>query len=95
MTSDNVNLTRREALAALGLLALSRRTTASETPENTIASKAKGRMALQLYTMREPARKDLSGTLKKVREMGWEYVQWSGMPNLPAEEIRERWIPPA
>ena len=46
-------------------------------------------MALQLYTMRDPAKQDLTGTLKKVREMGWEYVQWSGMPNLPAEKIRE------
>ena len=46
-------------------------------------------MALQLYTLRDPATKDLADTLKKVREMGWEYVQWSGMPDLPAETIRE------
>jgi sugar phosphate isomerase/epimerase len=39
--------------------------------------------------MRDPAKEDLPGTLKKVREMGWEYVQWSGMPDLPAEKIRE------
>jgi sugar phosphate isomerase/epimerase len=45
-------------------------------------------MALQLYTLREPAKKDLADTLKKAREMGWEYVQWSGMPNLPADKIR-------
>jgi sugar phosphate isomerase/epimerase len=48
----------------------------------------KRRMALQLYTLRDPAKKDLADTLKKVREMGWKYVQWSGMPNLPAEKIR-------
>lgn len=53
------------------------------------AAKARRRMALQLYTLRDPARQDLAGTLKKVRDMGWEYVQWSGMPNLPAEEIRK------
>ncbi len=46
-------------------------------------------IALQLYTMREPAKKDLLGTLKRVREVGWQYVQWSGMPDLPAEKIRE------
>ena len=46
-------------------------------------------IALQLYTLREPARKDLADTLKKAREMGWEYVQWSGMPKLPAASIRE------
>jgi sugar phosphate isomerase/epimerase len=46
-------------------------------------------IALQLYTLREPAKTDLPGTLKRVREIGWKYVQWSGMPDLPAEKIRE------
>ena len=46
-------------------------------------------IALQLYTMREPGGQDLAGMLARAREMGWEYVQWSGMPDLPAEEIRE------
>ncbi|HOK10166.1 MAG TPA: sugar phosphate isomerase/epimerase [Candidatus Hydrogenedens sp.] len=46
------------------------------------------RFGLQLYSVREPAKKDLQGTLKKVREIGFEYVQWSGMPDLPANEIR-------
>jgi len=45
-------------------------------------------IALQLYTLREPAAKDLAKTLKRVKETGFDYVQWSGMPNLPAEEIR-------
>jgi len=44
-------------------------------------------IALQLYTLREPAREDLSATLKRMRAIGWEYVQWSGMPNLPADRI--------
>ncbi len=86
MTSENSKLSRREALAALGLLAFSCRTSMGAEP----ARAANGRLgiALQLYTLREPAKQDLAGTLKKVREMGWEYVQWSGMPNLPAERIR-------
>jgi sugar phosphate isomerase/epimerase len=46
------------------------------------------KFALQLYTVREPAKKDLPGTLKRARDIGYEYVQWSGMPELPAEEIR-------
>ena len=56
-----------------------------------LLSRAEGKkrqMALQLYTLREPAKLDLADTLKKAREMGWEYVQWSGMPNLPADKIR-------
>lgn len=77
-------MSRREVLMALGALALSARAgkvLAQDTP------KAAG-IALQLYTLRVPAKEDLAGTLKKVREMGWEYVQWSGMPDLPAEQIR-------
>lgn len=46
------------------------------------------KFALQLYTVRDPAKKDLKGTLKRAREIGFEYVQWSGMPDLPGPEIR-------
>jgi sugar phosphate isomerase/epimerase len=66
----------------MGLLALTCH------PLVSMAATKKRAMALQLYTLREPAKKDLADTLKKAREMGWEYVQWSGMPNLPAEQIR-------
>jgi sugar phosphate isomerase/epimerase len=83
MNSHPRQLSRRQALGALGLLALT-------TPTLLSAAAAKQRkMALQLYTLRDPAKTDLAGTLKKVREMGWEWVQWSGMPNLSAEKIRE------
>lgn len=78
-------MSRRQALAAMGALALSARIGAAGAETNETSFKGIG---LQLYTLRDPARDDLPGTLKKVREMGWEYVQWSGMPNLPAEEIR-------
>lgn len=50
--------------------------------------KKKAGIALQLYTMRDPAKKDLPDTLKKVADMGWQYVQWSGMPSLPADKIK-------
>ena len=49
---------------------------------------AKAGIALQLYTVRDPAKKDLEGTLKRAADMGWRYVQWSGMPALPADKIR-------
>lgn len=83
MNIQSRRISRREALGALGLLALTCQPLLSATPTKKRA------MALQLYTLRDPAHKDLADTLKKVREMGWEYVQWSGMPNLPAEKIRE------
>jgi sugar phosphate isomerase/epimerase len=83
MNSSSKLYSRREALRAIGLVALA----CQPLLTATAASKTRA-MALQLYTLRDPAKKDLADTLKKVREMGWEYVQWSGMPNLPAEKIR-------
>lgn len=79
-------VSRREALALLGALAISSQAPCRGAESET---KSKSGIALQLYTVRDAARADLPGTLKKVREMGWEYVQWSGMPDLPAEKIRE------
>ncbi len=82
MKSNYAGMSRREALGALGLLAVSGRMAwGAETP-------VKAGMALQLYTVRDPAKKDLQGTLNKAAEMGWRYVQWSGMPNLKADKIR-------
>jgi len=46
-------------------------------------------IALQLYTVREPAARDLAGTLKRCRDVGFEYVQWSGLPAMSAEQVRE------
>ena len=89
MTLDNTNLSRREALAAFGLMALSCKTSLGAPAAGSPSLKPSGGIALQLYTMRDPAKKDLLDTLKKCREMGWEYVQWSGMLSLPAEKIRE------
>jgi sugar phosphate isomerase/epimerase len=73
-------MSRREALGALGLLAVSGRA--------AFAAPAKAGIALQLYTLRDPAKKDLADTLKKAAGMGWKYVQWSGMPGMPADQIR-------
>jgi sugar phosphate isomerase/epimerase len=88
MKSDNAGISRREALGALGLLALSSRVVLGADAASTEQGKKKARIALQLYTLRDPAKKDLEGTLKKAADMGWQYVQWSGMPNLPADQIR-------
>lgn len=85
---DQWTLTRREALAAVGAMAVASQLPASAAPEKEKEA-VKPKIALQLYTMRDPAKADLVGTLKKAREIGWEYVQWSGMPELPADKIRE------
>ncbi len=51
-------ITRRESLAVLGLLAAS-----SQVAYGAASAKEKGKqkIALQLYTMREPAKQDLAG----------------------------------
>jgi sugar phosphate isomerase/epimerase len=83
--THEMRVSRREAMATMGFLAA-----ACCAGRNIAAEPAKKpKISLQLYTMREPAKADLAGTLKRCHEMGWEYVQWSGMPSLPAEEIRK------
>lgn len=80
----NHTMSRREAMAAMGAIAAA----GSASLAFAQAAPKPAKFALQLYTMREPAKKDLADTLKKVRAIGFEYVQWSGMPDLPADKIR-------
>ena len=77
-------MSRREALGAMGLLALSSQIMWGADD----AGEKKPGIGLQLYTLRDQAKLDLEGTLKRAADMGWRYVQWSGMPNLPADKIR-------
>lgn len=81
-------MSRREVLGALALLSLAGPTFLEAAAAKPSSKSRKARIALQLYTLRDPAKKDLADTLKKAADMGWQYVQWSGMPNLPAPEIR-------
>jgi len=83
MKMQTAGMNRREALGALGALALASPSIFAAEPE-----RKKAGIALQLYTMREPAKKDLADTLQKCADMGWKYVQWSGMPGLKADQIR-------
>jgi sugar phosphate isomerase/epimerase len=58
-------------------------------PVDTIEEGLSMQFGMILYTVNGPAKDDLPGTLKRVRDIGFEYVQWSGMPKLPADEIRQ------
>lgn len=80
-----MKLTRREALGIMGAAAVTAPFAGKAVAAEEKSTKG---IALQLYTMRDPAKEDLAGTLKKCREIGFEYVQWSGMPDLPADMIR-------
>jgi sugar phosphate isomerase/epimerase len=85
--SPRTVITRRQALGALGLLGLASHVGFSAERKQPAQVKKPG-IALQLYTLREPAKADLGGTLKRAADIGWRYVQWSGMPVLPADQIR-------
>jgi len=46
-------------------------------------------VALQLYTIRDFANEDTAGTLRKVKEMGYDYVELAGTYGLNFSEMRE------
>ncbi|MCX6992588.1 MAG: sugar phosphate isomerase/epimerase [Kiritimatiellaeota bacterium] len=46
-------------------------------------------LALQLYSVRDLAEKDLPGTLKAVAEIGYKGVEFAGLYGRPAAEVRK------
>jgi sugar phosphate isomerase/epimerase len=46
-------------------------------------------LALQLYSVRDAAKDDFAGTLKKVAEMGYAGVELAGMHGHTAEQVRD------
>ena len=46
------------------------------------------KLGIQLYSLRDDMAKDFEGTLKKVREMGYEYEEFAGYFDHSAEEIK-------
>lgn len=46
-------------------------------------------VALQLYSVRNEAQADLDGTLKQVKEMGYDGVEFAGLYGHSAEEVRD------
>ena len=68
-----ISVTRRQFLRAgavgAGLAAM---------PFRAAEDAAKPRIGLQLYTLRDPMRRDFDGTLRKVAEMGYPAVEFAG-----------------
>ncbi|MDB5054327.1 MAG: sugar phosphate isomerase [Bacilli bacterium] len=46
-------------------------------------------IGLQMYTLREEAEKDFTGTLKKVAEIGYEGVEFAGYGGLNADQLAD------
>jgi Sugar phosphate isomerases/epimerases len=46
-------------------------------------------LALQVYSVREDAEKDFKGTMQKVKEIGYDYVELAGLYGMNAEKVKE------
>lgn len=46
-------------------------------------------VAIQVYSVRDDAEKDLNGTLKKIKEMGYDGVELAGLYGYSYEEVKE------
>lgn len=73
---------------AAGLLAMAEASAASKQAVGTSRS-FKGPVGLQLYSLRADFAKDVTGTLQKVREMGFRHVELAGTYNLTPEKFKE------
>jgi sugar phosphate isomerase/epimerase len=82
-----MDFTRRSFLLAMGAGSLVRpwMTRAAQTsPLPQLPSG--GRLGLELYSVRNELKKDLAGTLKTVRQWGFEYVELAGLPPMAPDE---------
>ena len=46
------------------------------------------KVGLQLYSLRGKMEQDMEGTLKAVKEMGYDYVEFAGYFGKSAEEVK-------
>lgn len=47
------------------------------------------KVGIQLYSLRDALKKDFEGTLKKVADIGYEYVEFAGFYERSADEVKE------
>lgn len=78
----------KRILLAILVLALSQSVAAQTKRAAGIGPSFKGPLALQLYSLREDLKKDVPGTLAKVRAMGFTNVEMGGYYGLTPEQFR-------
>jgi sugar phosphate isomerase/epimerase len=84
-----MNLTRRSFLSAVGgTLALARPSSARPFAA-PLPHPAGGRLGLELYSVRNELKTDLAGTLKRVREWGFEQVELAGFPPMKPQDAAD------
>jgi hypothetical protein len=75
---------RVSAAGALGAIVLSHygcKTGSKPAAVKTLAEIAAGGIALQLYTIRDAMAADVPGSLKKVADIGYKYLELAGYAN--------------
>jgi sugar phosphate isomerase/epimerase len=82
-----MTLTRRSFLSAVGgALTLAAPSNARSMLQRPLPHPPGGRVGLELYSVRNELKKDLAGTLKIVRDWGFEQVELAGLPPMKPEE---------
>jgi sugar phosphate isomerase/epimerase len=69
-----------------GTVAITRASRAFTGLEGPLPHPPGGRLALELYSVRNELKKDLAGTLKMVRDWGFKQVELAGFPPMTPEE---------
>jgi sugar phosphate isomerase/epimerase len=81
-----MDLTRRSFLYALGGGAALARPLNARVADAALPHPRGGRLGLELYSLRNQLKKDLAGTLKLVRDWGFDEVELAGFPSMPAAD---------
>jgi sugar phosphate isomerase/epimerase len=56
----------------------------------TVGGRSLGKIGLQLYTIRDIFKADPRGTLKKMADIGFSYIEYADMPDLPLKHAEFR-----
>lgn len=85
-----MNTTLRWIFPIASAVALAAVTTSAAEPHTVGTGKSfKGPVGLQLYSLRADFAKDVAGTLKTVRDMGFKYVELAGTYNMTPDKFKE------
>jgi sugar phosphate isomerase/epimerase len=79
----------RPFISAAGVIASLLAVDNSRAAQTGIGPSFKGPIGLQLYTLREQFKKDVSGTLDEVKSFGFKYAELAGTYNLSPEKFKE------
>jgi len=72
----------------IALIAISINQAFAQNIQSGIGESFKGPLAVQLWSFRNDFRKDVPGTLKRVRELGFTYVELAGYYGMTARQFR-------